>query len=544
MEREARRCARWSATAIRGTCRTCRAWSSRSATATRHGAERRVNVLATAPGLRQPRGGARGAPRRRRPARRRPGCGAGCWSRSGSRTAPAWCTARCCPTHVLIEPDRARRGAGRLVLLGRRRRDRFPALVPEYADWYPAEVHKRRPPGPGTDIAMAARCMSALMGRERAGGAAVVRRRLRTAAARQRPDDAWRLLDELDGVLERLYGPRRFRPFARPAPKEEKRWEVESGRPTSTTRRSATARATGASAFAYSDSGARRVHARLDPCGVTMRESRDSDRAPASRRRSRCCSTSPARWAACRACSRQKLPQLLGLLLRKGYATRSADHVRRDRRRHLRPGAVAGRPVRVGQPDGRRPRPHRAGGRRRWPDDRVVRAGDVLHGPAHAIDCFEKRGRRGYLFIIGDEMAYPRVKAREVARHHRRRAPEDVPLRPDRREVTRMYDMYFLLPSGTAYAGNTTSSASGATCSARTPWSSTTWTRPARRSGSRSASARARSTSTRAARPGAAGSAARRTVSKALARSAARGRVVTTPALPSAPSGDDRIERL
>ena len=29
-----------------------------------------------------------------------------------------------------------------------------------------------------------------------------------------------------------------------------------------------------------------------------------------------------------------------------------------------------------------------------------------------AIDCFEKRGRRGYLFIIGDEMAYPRVKPR------------------------------------------------------------------------------------------------------------------------------------
>ena len=32
-----------------------------------------------------------------------------------------------------------------------------------------------------------------------------------------------------------------------------------------------------------------------------------------------------------------------------------------------------------------------------------------------ATDCFERRGRRGYLFIIGDEMAYPRVKPAEVS---------------------------------------------------------------------------------------------------------------------------------
>jgi hypothetical protein len=31
-----------------------------------------------------------------------------------------------------------------------------------------------------------------------------------------------------------------------------------------------------------------------------------------------------------------------------------------------------------------------------------------------AIDCYAKRGRRGYLFVIGDEMAYPQVKSAEV----------------------------------------------------------------------------------------------------------------------------------
>jgi hypothetical protein len=31
-----------------------------------------------------------------------------------------------------------------------------------------------------------------------------------------RPQDAWLLLAELDDVLERLYGPRAFRPFTMP----------------------------------------------------------------------------------------------------------------------------------------------------------------------------------------------------------------------------------------------------------------------------------------------------------------------------------------
>jgi len=37
------------------------------------------------------------------------------------------------------------------------------------------------------------------------------------ASPRRRPGDAWTLLAELDDLLGRLYGPRRFRPFARPA---------------------------------------------------------------------------------------------------------------------------------------------------------------------------------------------------------------------------------------------------------------------------------------------------------------------------------------
>ena len=31
-----------------------------------------------------------------------------------------------------------------------------------------------------------------------------------------------------------------------------------------------------------------------------------------------------------------------------------------------------------------------------------------------AIDCFEKRGKHGYCFIIGDEMPYPKVRKTHI----------------------------------------------------------------------------------------------------------------------------------
>ncbi|MEV4479934.1 serine/threonine protein kinase [Micromonospora coxensis] len=116
------------------------------------------------------------------------------------------------PRHVLIEPD-----AHGLVLVdwcfSTAPGTAVPALVPGHEDWYPPEVPAKRPCGAGTDLAMAARCMTWLMAdrapHELRAFAAGCRRP--TPAAR--PDDAWRLLRELDEVLERLYGPRTFRPF-------------------------------------------------------------------------------------------------------------------------------------------------------------------------------------------------------------------------------------------------------------------------------------------------------------------------------------------
>jgi hypothetical protein len=75
---------------------------------------------------------------------------------------------------------------------------------------------------------------------------------------------------------------------------------------------------TGASAFAYSDGGARDVHPQLDPSGI-RRESRDSDEHPRSLAVAVLFDVTGSMRQVPRALQ-AKLPQLLGLLLRQGYA--------------------------------------------------------------------------------------------------------------------------------------------------------------------------------------------------------------------------------
>ncbi|MFG1949844.1 serine/threonine protein kinase [Micromonospora sp. NPDC048830] len=175
------------------------------------GAERRINVLASVPGLRS-----LDEVRRAYPAGLDARDAAWMWRRLlvalGLAHRAGVVHGAVLPRHVLIEPD-----AHGVVLvdwcLSAVDGGTVPALVPGHEDWYPPEVAARRPCGPGTDLAMAARCMTWLMAdraprelRAFADGCAQP-----TLAAR--PDDAWRLLGELDEVLERLYGPRTFRPF-------------------------------------------------------------------------------------------------------------------------------------------------------------------------------------------------------------------------------------------------------------------------------------------------------------------------------------------
>jgi hypothetical protein len=94
-----------------------------------------------------------------------------------------------------------------------------------------------------------------------------------------------------------------------------------------------------------------------------------------------------------------------------------------------------------------------------------------------SLDCHEKRGKRGYLFIIGDEMPYPNVNPQQVSLilgdqgdprrggrgergatgrsgHNGRGSHPATPTEQVVRDLTRKFDVYYILPEGSSYAGN------------------------------------------------------------------------------------------
>jgi hypothetical protein len=208
-----------------------------------------------------------------------------------------------------------------------------------------------------------------------------------------------------------------------------------------------------ASAFGYSDSGARTVHPDLDPRGVTVRESRDSDEHPASLAIAVLFDVTGSMGGVPRVLQ-TKLPQLLGLLMRKGYV----------RHPQIMFGAIGDAtcdraPLQVGQfeSDNRMDT---------WLEQMLLEGGGggqktesyelALYFMARhtATDCFDVRGKRGYLFIIGDEMAYGRVKPGEVSSVIGDSLAEPIMLRSIAAEVTRRWDTYYILPAGASYAGD------------------------------------------------------------------------------------------
>ncbi|WP_327089021.1 hypothetical protein OIE66_43115 [Nonomuraea sp. NBC_01738] len=210
--------------------------------------------------------------------------------------------------------------------------------------------------------------------------------------------------------------------------------------------------ATGASAFAYSDSGARTTHPDLDPYGV-IRESRDSAEHPNSLGIAVLFDVTGSMLSVPRTLQ-AKLPDLLGLMLRKAYA---ADP-------QIMFGAIGDAtcdraPLQVGQFESDNRMDEQlgqilleggGGGQKRESYELA------MHFMARhtRLDCFEKRGRRGYLFIIGDEMPYPRVTWQIARKVLGERLPQDIKVTDILNELSLMYDVYFILPAGASHAGD------------------------------------------------------------------------------------------
>jgi hypothetical protein len=71
-----------------------------------------------------------------------------------------------------------------------------------------------------------------------------------------------------------------------------------------------------------------------------------------------------------------------------------------------------------------------------------------------AIDCWEKHGRKGYLFLIGDEMAYPQVSRKEVRQLIDDGLEVDIPAAEMVKELRQRYHVFYLLPKAASYGGD------------------------------------------------------------------------------------------
>lgn len=94
---------------------------------------------------------------------------------------------------------------------------RVTALVTTWRSLYPPEVLNRQAATPATDIFMASQVMALLMNDRMPRPMRAFIAGCTSANPLGRPQDAWALQHELDELLARLYGPRRFRPFHLPA---------------------------------------------------------------------------------------------------------------------------------------------------------------------------------------------------------------------------------------------------------------------------------------------------------------------------------------
>jgi hypothetical protein len=195
------------------------------------------------------------------------------------------------------------------------------------------------------------------------------------------------------------------------------------------------------------------VHPKLNPRGVTLRESRDSDAHPNSHAVGVLLDVTGSMQTVPRVLQ-ANLPRLMGLLIRKGYLEHPQILI----------GAIGDAtcdtaPLQVGQfesgieieEDLGRLFLEGGGGGQTTESYELALYFMARHT---SIDCFQKRGRRGYLFVIGDEMPYPRVKRREVADYLGARLQQDFPIEELIAELQRTYDVYYVLPKMTSHWNN------------------------------------------------------------------------------------------
>lgn len=214
--------------------------------------------------------------------------------------------------------------------------------------------------------------------------------------------------------------------------------------------------ATGQSAFAYSQTqaaaapGTQKAHKSLDPYGIKTRECRDSDAHPESRAIAIGLDVTGSMEKVPRT-MQTELCKLMALLTKDGCVKDAAiltagigdahsDHV----------------PMQIGQfesgieieNDLTSLYLEGGGGGQRKEDYELFL---FFLARLTSIDCWEKRQKKGFAFIIGDEMPYPNVDRRFVHSVFGATIEADIPLQDILAEVRERWELFYIMPNMTSY---------------------------------------------------------------------------------------------
>ncbi|WP_067814053.1 hypothetical protein [Nocardia inohanensis] len=196
-----------------------------------------------------------------------------------------------------------------------------------------------------------------------------------------------------------------------------------------------------------------KAHPSLDPKGVATRESRDSDDHGNSLPIAVLFDVTGSMGAVPRI-MQEKLGKLHGLLRRKGYADdpqimfggigdADSDRV----------------PLQVGQfeSDNRMDEQLRlillegGGGGQKSESYELAAYFMARHT---ATDAWDKRGRKGYLFLVGDELNKPRLGARHIRNIIGDDVRQDVSVESIYRELADRWHVHYILPNQSSYYGD------------------------------------------------------------------------------------------
>jgi hypothetical protein len=195
------------------------------------------------------------------------------------------------------------------------------------------------------------------------------------------------------------------------------------------------------------------THQKMNPRGVIVRESRDSEAHPESHAVAVLFDVTGSMQSVPRVLQ-ANLPRLMNLLIRKGYLEHPQIMV----------GAIGdatcdNAPLQIGQfesgieieEDLGKLYLEGGGGGHITESYELAMYFMAWHT---AIDCYEKRGKKGYLFIIGDEAPYPVVKRKEIQSVIGDGIQDDIPLPDVIAKLQQRYDVYYIIPKMTHHWGN------------------------------------------------------------------------------------------